>query len=180
MPIPQTSGCRVERGFSITQIILAVCLMGGLAAITVPAMRSRMGSMRSFAAVQDVVGQIRAARVTALSANTSMEVRFNCPSAGEYRVVEVVGGGDDDPSRCSTPYPNTVPGSGSDKDGPPMKLPSGIKFGEVQDLSFRPSGDMTSAGHLPARIEISEEGGSNPREIVVTAAGNVELPEPPK
>ena len=169
-----------QRGFSITQVVIGVAVIGAMAAVAVPMMKSRVGSMRSFAAVQDVVGQIRSARVTAMTTNTSMQVRFNCPSIGQYRVVEAIAGGADDPSRCSAPAPDTSPGAPSSNDGPLMRLPAGTKFGDAQDLVFLPSGDMTSSGSAPARIEIVEENGSNLRQIVVTAAGNVELPEPPK
>lgn len=166
-----------ERGFSLVQFVLAAGMLAAIGGATLPMMNGAVGKSRTFAAAQDISGQVREARVVALTANATIQVRFNCPGPGQYRVIEVTGDGSvDGASRCSAPFPDTDPVALPNNDGPPMTLPKGVSFGATRDLQIGFTGMFTdlNGAVMPATIEVTD--GTHVQKLVVSASGAVDTP----
>ena len=80
-----------------------------------------------------------------------MRVRFNCPAAGRYRVVELIGtpsvptAADDAANRCDPaiypfPAPDNNPLTLPNLDGPVRFLPQGATFASFDVIEFWPDG----------------------------------------
>lgn len=181
MPLAQgTTGMsriRSEQGASLPEILVTVALIATVTGIAVPQMLAAIEQYRVNSAGRQVAAQIRAARLTAVTANRVMLVRFNCPGPRMYRVIEVTG----DPvidlaaDRCSAPWPDPDPVALPNVDGPPAFLPDTMTFGATQDLRVSTTGQFTPlAGGMPALIEVTN--GSRVGQITVSAAGRVRMP----
>ena len=122
-----------------------------MAAIAVPAVTDVMGSIRHGQAAQLVESELQQARMKAVSTNRIIRVRFNCPSARHFRMVELIGTPavpdvrDTAANRCTTtayPYPPadqsvvTTP----NHDGPLKSIDDKVSFGVAPTIEFRPSG----------------------------------------
>lgn len=95
---------RAEGGFSLIELLMVMAVASILLAIAIPSLRmtDRVKVDNAARAVQQ---ELQAARLRAVGVNRRLEVRFNCPAAGEYRTVEA---GWTDSARCSPtafPYP---------------------------------------------------------------------------
>lgn len=134
-------------------------------------------------ASQQVVSTIRLARYQAVGKNKTLRVRFNCPAADQYRIVELTGdaGIDGAGNRCDEtvypfPAPDANPATLPNLDGAVQYLPNGADFSAVSgDLEINTSGRVTAlAGALPATIEVSNQDAET-KTIRVSASGRVEL-----
>lgn len=158
------------------EILLVVALIGILAGIAVPQMLGALDRYRTNSAGREVVAQIRAARLTAVTTNRTMLVRFNCPGARQYRVVEFTGNAviDNAADRCAAPYPDNDPANAPNLDGPPAYLPDNMTFGAIQDLRISTTGTITPlTGGMPAVIQFTN--GVFSGQITVSAAGRVQM-----
>ena len=100
-----------DRGFTIIELIAVVAVIAILAGIAVPQVGSAMRLYALNSSTRAVAAAIRSARYTAVSKNRTVRVRFNCPAAGQFRIVEFVGSAavDNAADRCSEqtyPYPD--------------------------------------------------------------------------
>ena len=169
-----------QQGFSLIDIMFVVLLFGVLMAVTVPGATTASRRYNLIAANREVAAQVRAARLTAVTSNRTIRVRFNCPVAGQYRVVEVVNNAaiDNAADRCSSttyPYPDPNPAALPDLDGPVMVLRGGITFGGVQDLDIAPTGRVTPlTGAVPATIGVTNS--YETQNLTVSATGRVQVP----
>ena len=140
-------------GFTLVDTLMTVTIFGIVAAIAVPALRDVNDSIRLSQGAREVERELQTARLRAVSTNRPIRVRFNCPTAGEYRMVELMGtpsapaAADAALDRCSQqkyPYPPadqnpiTVP----NQDGPARRLPVTVTFGAVKTLEFWPDGSV--------------------------------------
>ena len=82
------------RGFTLIELMITMALIGILAAIGLPVMSSSIERNRVWTGSELVGSQIRQARLKAISRNQRFRVRFDCPVAGQLRVLVVTG--DDD------------------------------------------------------------------------------------
>jgi prepilin-type N-terminal cleavage/methylation domain-containing protein len=174
-----------SRGFTLIEILLVVFVIGTTLAVAVPAVSEAMRTYALNNAGQSIVGAVRSARYTAVSKNRTVRVRFNCPSANEFRIVEVVGSGVDGASdRCQPtayPYPDQDAAAAPDVDGPVMRLPQRTAFGSFQDIEIDTNGRMTPLAGCPAcspatgPATISVKNGTTTRQIVITANGQVSV-----
>lgn len=167
-----------EHGFTLVESLMTVLLVAIAAAVTVPGMATGFRRYQLDAATREIAGQIRAARLRAVTANETMRVRFNCPAPGQLRVVQLVDSPaiDDAADRCSGaayPFPDRDETVEPNHDGPVMALRGGIRLGEeVFDIEIAPTGRMTaSEGTLPATIVVRDD--HETRGVTVTAAGQV-------
>jgi len=132
--------------------------------MAIPAITSMMGEMQVGASAREVERELQTARLRAVSTNRPMRVRFNCPTAGQFRLVELIGtptapAADDSDSRaaarCSTatyPYPDQNRGvfDVPNNDGDLKRLNSAVEFVAVQTIEFWPDGTArTFQGRLP-------------------------------
>lgn len=188
-----------ERGLSLVDIMATMAIMATIAAIGVPLVSDAVENQRMGIELRNVEREIQLARLAAVSTNRPIRVRFNCPSAGYYRRVELIGSvdspstGDDADNqgarRCSLalyPFPaqDLDPLTRPNSDGPVMQLNSKISFTSVQTLEFWPNGTAhvpNAAGNMGAWQPISGSvnliltKGTTTKAIVVNSLGKIQF-----
>ncbi len=170
-----------ESGFTFVDLTMATMIMGIVMAISIPMIEAARERYLLNTAAREVAAEIRSARLSALTANTPMQVRFNCPGPRQYRVVEVVGNPaiDADPNRCSVaayPFPSPNPAAAQTRDGPARWLPGQIVFGQPQNVQIDTAGRVTplGGGGMPATVGVASP--HEARNVVVSVSGRVQIP----
>ncbi len=145
-----------QAGFTLVEMMMTVTVFAILAGAAVPQFADMTGGMRLRQGLREVERELQAARLKAVSSNRPIRVHFNCPAAGSYRAVELIGtpsipdDDDDAGDRCSTgsyPFPAddtnrlTLP----NHDGPVRQLHSTLAFGAAEALEFWPDGSIHQA-----------------------------------
>ena len=151
-----TAHSRAVRGFSLIELLIVVALVAVVGAMVVPSILNMMTGMRVSAESRLVERELQTARLRAVGTNRAMRVRFNCPSVGQYRLVEVIGTpsapAPNDANAAATtrcglanyPYPDTnrewfeTPNN----DGPVNRLDWRVTFAATQTLEFWPDGTV--------------------------------------
>jgi prepilin-type N-terminal cleavage/methylation domain-containing protein len=139
------------RGFTLVELIAALAVLVTVSAIALPSMLSAIDRAKLPQAAREVERELQSAKSRAVIKGRAMRVRFNCPAAGEYRVVELLGTtsvplpADSSADRCSPtqyPYPpaDTDPVTTPNLDGPVRTFDSTISFGETETVEFRANG----------------------------------------
>src|SRR5688500_7392432 len=141
------------RGFTLTELLIIVAMLAILTGISVPLLNGVVDRQRLGQAAREVERELHVAKQKAVSNNRPMRVRFNCPSVGSYRMVELIGtpsqpaGADAvaNVTRCTTtayPYPagDADPVTRPNLDGPVKEIDSRVSFGTVQAVEFWPDG----------------------------------------
>jgi prepilin-type N-terminal cleavage/methylation domain-containing protein len=146
------NGSFVERGFTLIEVMLTAAVIAIVSGIGVPLLTDVVSGMKLGDATRSVERELQTARLTAVSGNKPMRLQFNCPSAGQYRMTEMIGtpkvpsAADTAADRCVlTAYP--FPGN-ADKnsltrpnlDGPLRKLDPSVTFTTAQTIEFWPDG----------------------------------------
>jgi prepilin-type N-terminal cleavage/methylation domain-containing protein len=155
-----------ERGFSLTELMLTVTVAATLAGIGLPVLLNVTESSKLNGAARELERELQSARLHAVSSNRSLRVRLNCPAAGYYRTVEVLGTAADNASnRCllsAYPFPadNDVT-TRPNYDGPPRVLPTGATVADAV-IEFRADG---TAYQVVANVAQTI---ANPLSITVT------------
>lgn len=187
-------------GFSLMDQLMTLAIVGTVSAIAIPAISNSVESQRLGIEVRNVQQEIQLARLSAVSTNRPIRVRFNCPDVGYYRRVELIGSvnnpttGDDadsrGPVRCSTvnyPYPaaDHDPLTRPNNDGPLKQMNPKVTFTSTQTLEFWPNGTLHTAtnavagqpwpqvGATPVSLVLTK-GGTN-RTITVNSLGKIQL-----
>jgi prepilin-type N-terminal cleavage/methylation domain-containing protein len=189
-----------QAGFTLVEMMMTVAVFAILAGAAVPQLADMNGAMRLRQAAREVERELQTARLRAVTANRPIRVRFNCPSAGQYRMVELIGtpgdpDGEDldtDLSRCSDyPYPAadqnrlTLP----NHDGPVRELHPTIEFssGASKTLEFWPDGSAhqwtTAATEAPwdvvttsgTAVTLVKTGTTQTASITVNGLGKVQI-----
>jgi Tfp pilus assembly protein FimT len=153
-------------GLSLIDMIASVAVISTIGAMATPQIIDAVDSMRLGMSLRDVERELQFAKLKAVSTNRPMRVRFDCPSAGKLRVVEVIGtsaapdanDADAITNRCSeTAYPYSPTGADRSRltrpnnDGPVRTLYSGTTFTAKQTLEFWPNGTV----HTPCQAACS-------------------------
>jgi len=193
------------RGFSLIELLAVVSILLIVGAIAVPAFTNTTAQMRVAAAAREVERELQTARLRAVQSNRAMRVRFNCPGAGQFRMVEVIGSAfvhaaADASSAAATrcdlvayPHPDTdrsffaIP----NHDGPVRRLPPQVSFAAAQVIEFWPDGTAhldTGAGApwpvipgdgITLSLEDNTYGGTLPdslrKTITVNGLGKITL-----
>ena len=148
------------RGFSLIDLVATVAVIATVTATAAPQVSSAVDSMRLGMALRDVERELQFARLKAVATNRPMRVRFDCPSAGQLRVVEVIGtsalpdanDADTVTNRCSeTTYPYLPTGADQSRltrpnnDGAVRRLQDGTTFTAKQTLEFWANGTIHTA-----------------------------------
>ena len=161
------------------ELLVTVALVMIASAVAVPLLSGASRRSAGFAAQRGVAGQIRTARLSAVTGNKTMRVIFGCPAAGQYRVIEWTGTPAIDnlsgAVRCAYPWPDQDANALPSLDGPIMRLPEGISFGTTQNLEINTRGQIIQlSGCLPVTIQVTD--GSTTRQITASAAGRIQTP----
>jgi Tfp pilus assembly protein FimT len=167
--------------------MLTVAVASVLAGIAVPALRSVDDATKLSNAAQQVERELQTARMRAVSNNTPLRFRTNCPSSGYFRITELLGTvSDGTTSRCSIssyPWPATdtdlatVP----NHDGALRQM---LNSATVSDawVEFHPDGtawQVTTntaaaiAANSPVTITVTRNGST--KTITVNELGKVKL-----
>jgi hypothetical protein len=135
--------------------LVELLIVGGfvivLSAIGFPLLTGLREQMRLSQGMREVEREIHQARQRAVTNNRAMRIHFNCPTAGQYRVVELIGSvsahaaADDAADRCNPaiyPYPaaDRDPATRPNLDGPVRQIDPRLSFGAVQTIEFWPDG----------------------------------------
>ena len=139
-------------------MICVVAVFAILAGISVPAFQNVTEGYKLGQTVREVERELQTARLKAVTANRPLRIRFNCPAAGQYRMVELLGStrlpaADDADTaaatRCSQatyPFPADLnPLTTPNHDGPIKRLPDRITFGTAAAIEFWPDGSAHQA-----------------------------------
>src|SRR5262245_28803626 len=185
---------RAERGFTLIDMMAVMSVIAIISAIAIPSMLAARDRIRLGQAAREVEREIQTAKSRAVAKSRAMRVRFNCPAAGEYRAVELIGtpavpvAADSAANRCSTdlyPYPPTDldPNTHPNLHGPLRTLDSTVAFTVSQTIEFRSDG---TAYHDPGgggafelipvtgvNIRVARDGLT--RTITVNGLGKVQL-----
>jgi prepilin-type N-terminal cleavage/methylation domain-containing protein len=147
---------KTDEGFTLIEMMMTVTVFAILLGAAVPGLADMTGGMRLRQGLREVERELQAARLKAVSSNRPIRVRFNCPDAGTYRMVELIGtpsipdGDDNAADRCSDvayPFPAadanrlTLP----NHDGPVRRLHSSLVFADADALEFWPDGSVHQA-----------------------------------
>src|SRR5512142_1778475 len=87
MRLPGDSITR-ERGFSLVDMLAAITVLITMAAMSAPPLMNMVDQYRLGMATRTVERELQFAKMKAVSAESPMRVRFNCPVAGQIRAVE--------------------------------------------------------------------------------------------
>jgi type II secretory pathway pseudopilin PulG len=184
---------RDARGFTLIDTIATLAIFATVAAIAVPVVSNSLEGQRLGIEARNVERELQAARLSAVAANRPIRVRFNCPSAGRYRRVELIGTvntphADDAEARavarCGYPFPaaDTNPLTRPNNDGQTQQLNSKVAFTAVQTLEFWPDGTVhvpgatnpwPRLGATDATITVAK--GSSTNSITVNSLGKIRI-----
>jgi prepilin-type N-terminal cleavage/methylation domain-containing protein len=143
---------RRDTGFTLFEMLITTAVVAIIAGMAVPLLNDVAGGMKLGDATRGVERELQTARLTAVSSNQPMRLRFDCPSAGNYRMTELIGtpkvpaAGDGAVDRCllaSYPYPGDTdksPLSRPNRDGPLRTLDPSVTFTQTTTIEFWPDG----------------------------------------
>jgi prepilin-type N-terminal cleavage/methylation domain-containing protein len=181
-------------GFTLVEIILVIAMIGIIVGAGVPLLANIGESMKLGEAAREVERELQTARMTAVSANQPMRLRFDCPVAGAYRIVELVGtpsspaAADSVATRCTTavyPYPpdsDKNPLTRPNHDGPVRYLNPKVTFTNSTTIEFWADGTAhTNTGGvnpwpgIAGTTTITLTKGSTTKNITVNGVGKVQI-----
>lgn len=171
------------RGYSLVDQMLTLGLIVTVAAIAVPLLTNTIDGQRLGMEARAVEREMQLARLSAVTTNRPIRLRFDCPSAGYYRRVELIGStnspntGDDADNRAAVrcndvtyPFPaaDNDPITRPNNDGQKMQLNTKVTFTATQTLEFWPNGTVHvyNAANAPWPPV-----GAQPVNIILTSAG---------
>ena len=145
-------------------------MIGVISAISIPYLTGSTTRTSVWTASEQIGSQIRQARLKAITRNTRFRVRFDCPAAGQYRVLAVQTDNalDIAADRCSQTYEHdsgiyTTPRNVSYTAGLP-----------VLEVNGRGQYSLIGAGVLPLAITVTYSSGQTfSRRLTVSATGQI-------
>jgi type II secretory pathway pseudopilin PulG len=143
---------RSQVGFSLIDVLITMAVFAVVAAGAVPVFTNMTEGLRLSQGLREVERELQTARLKAVTSNRPIRVRFNCPVATEYRMVELIGtpsiptAADTSLDRCKeTSFPmggDGDPLTRPNHDGPQKTLPRSVTFGSAATLEFWPDGSV--------------------------------------
>lgn len=177
---------RAQCGFSVPELLMTVAIAATLMAMAAPVMTDITQSSKLNGAARTVERELQSARLKAVSTNSVLRVRTNCPAPGYVRTVEVLGSSalDSSSDRCSpSAYP--FPPADNDRatrpnyDGPIRVLPSEATVTDAV-LQFSPDGTVEEVVSglpqaIPSQVTLTITRRSHSKTVTVNGAGKVQL-----
>lgn len=187
-----------ERGFSLIDLLGAVTVLVTVSAMATPSLLNAVDQYRLGMSTRAVERELQFAKLKAVSSETQMRIRFNCPVVGEFRAVELIGTPTNpDPNDADTyltrcddhTYPYNPTGADSSRltkpnnDGVVRLLNQGVTFTAVQTIEFWPDGTV----HFPGGNGVAGANVGNPgvtftlskngktKNIVVSGFGKIQM-----
>lgn len=80
-----------QRGFTLVELLVAAGVFIVAAAVAIPVLSRTLQLYRVGMAIREVERELQTARANAVTTNRPIRVRLNCPVAGQYRRVELIG-----------------------------------------------------------------------------------------
>ena len=193
---PRRSRIASAVGFTLVDTLATLAVFCTIAVTAMPVMRDAIDNMRLGMSLRDVERELQFARLKSVATNRPMRVRFDCPAAGQLRVVELIGtprtpvAADIALNRCDeTVYPYRPTGADTSRltrpnnDGPIRRMQAGTTFTAVQTLEFRPDGTVHAdagagnpwpvVGPAGATLTLSRKGKT--KNIKVNALGKIQM-----
>jgi prepilin-type N-terminal cleavage/methylation domain-containing protein len=176
---------RLDRGFSVLELMMVVAVAGTLAVVAIPVMTDLAENSKLSAATREVERELQSARLKSVSTNRLLRVRFNCPSEGYFRTVEVLGTSDDSSSaRCQLsgypyPAPDTNLMTQPNYDGPLRILPHDATVTSAT-FEFRPDGTVyqvvaVSPEVISSAVTVTVTRREKTKAMTVNGAGRIQL-----
>ena len=185
-------------GFSIIDLLVTVAIIATVSAMAVPQASNMVDSMRLGMAERDVERELQFARLKSVATSRPMRVRFDCPSTGKLRVVEVIGtpaspdvnDADTVLTRCDeVTYPYSPTGADQSRltrpnnDGPVRTLQSGTVFTVKKTLEFWADGSVHADAGTgnpwpnigPAGATLTLTRKSKTKNITVNGLGKIQM-----
>jgi prepilin-type N-terminal cleavage/methylation domain-containing protein len=179
---------RRAMGFSLIELLVVVALFVTLAALAVPALRMT-DSARIDGAAREVERELQMARLRAVTVNHAIQLRFNCPGAGMYRMVEAAATWPES-GRCDQtryPYP-PAPNAAyltppmPRYDGPVRYLAPGVVLSPAEPglvLQFMPDGRTTKVvggvSQLMTSMQVTLTYRTRTKSVAVNGLGRIQL-----
>jgi prepilin-type N-terminal cleavage/methylation domain-containing protein len=178
------SSSRHDRGFSITELLFTVAIAATMAGIAVPVMGNVSNSIKLNEATRQVERELQDARIKAVSTNTPVRMRTNCPAAGYLRIVEVLGPAlDNAANRClQTVYPFPADNdviTRPNADGPVRVLANSATV-NTENIQFAPDGTARQvvagvATAIATQVTVTVTRSGQSRAVTINGLGKIQL-----
>jgi prepilin-type N-terminal cleavage/methylation domain-containing protein len=158
-------GMRSDRGFTLVELLIVLAMIGIISAIAIPSLSSSTERNAVWTASEQIGTQIRQARLKAITRNTPFRVAFDCPAAGQYRVL-AVDGTIDDADRCT----QTI-----EHDSGVFTMPPNVSYtADVPALQVNGRGvySVIGVGDLPLTITV-QYSDTHSRSLTVSLTGQI-------
>jgi Tfp pilus assembly protein FimT len=186
--VPRRTGTG-EAGFALIELLIIAVLALTVSAIAAPAFTSFRESQRARNAARMVERELQTARLKAVTVSRALRVRFDCPAAGQLRVLELTGvaatdnaANRCDPSAFPFPGPNDALRATPSLDSPVIYLPDSTTVaGAIRQFEFDPRGQVfsvspsgaVSALTADAVLTVTRNGWTN--TITINELGRIRL-----
>jgi|SRR6187399_3615621 len=178
-----------QAGFTLVELMLVLALATTIGALALPRFNEFLQSQRARNAARLVERELQIARLKAVATSRSLRVRFNCPAAGQVRILEVTGvaATDNATSRCDpatypSPGPQDTLKSTPSLDSPVVYLPTGTTVtGPATNYEFSPAGNVYTVSAtnvvtmLNGDVTLTVTRGSYSKTVTMNALGRVRL-----
>jgi type IV fimbrial biogenesis protein FimT len=157
-----------NRGFTLFELLVVIALIAILSAVAIPTLSESTNRNAVWTTAEQIGGQIRQARLKAVTRNQRFRVTFDCPAVGQYRVLAVQGDPaiDDAADRCSQSY---------DFDSAIYSVPPNVSFGDdvpTLEVNGRGNYSVIGVGALPLTITV-QYGATHSRDLTVSITGQI-------
>jgi prepilin-type N-terminal cleavage/methylation domain-containing protein len=158
---------RSEHGYTLFEVLIVLGLIGVISGIALPVFLSSNAQGNLWTSSERVGALIRQTRFKAISQNTTYEVRFSCPAAGQLRALVLTGDPlvDDAGTRCT----NNVAG-----DSEVVAMETGVAYAASTATGLRVNGrGVFTAVDAAIPLTIGVTHASSARYLTISNTGQI-------